>query len=72
MAGIAALVDYGATPKRFTPGWELAVSKGAMLVAYLAFTLGLAGGAMASESLVRPARVPWKGTAPLRLSRLWD
>lgn len=72
MAGIAAVVDYGATPKRFTPGWELAVSKGAMFVAYLAFALGLAGGAMASESLVRPARGLWRGTAPLRLSRLWD
>jgi hypothetical protein len=72
MAGIAAVVDYGATPKRFTPGWELAVSKGAMFVAYLAFALGLAGGAMASESLVRPARGLWRGTAPLRLSRLRD
>lgn len=72
MAGIAAVVDYGATPKRFTPGWELALSKGAMLVAYLAFTLGLAGGAMASESLVRDARPPRRETAPLRLSRLWN
>ena len=23
MAAVAAAVDYGATPKRFTPGWEL-------------------------------------------------
>jgi hypothetical protein len=51
MAGIAAVVDYGATPKRFTPGWELVLSKGSMLAAYLGFTIGLAGGALASDRL---------------------
>ncbi|GLI94005.1 hypothetical protein [Methylocystis echinoides] len=51
MSGIAAVVDYGATPKRFTPGWELALSKVSMLAAYLAFTLGLAGGALASARM---------------------
>jgi hypothetical protein len=53
MAGIAGAVDYGATPKRFTPGWELLFSKGEMLAAYVAFTLGLAGGALASERINR-------------------
>lgn len=69
MAGIAAAVDYGATPRRFTPGWELLFTKAEMLVPYLAFTLGLAGGAMASERLREPARLRWRGTSPLRLSR---
>ncbi len=69
MAGVAAVVDYGATPKRFTPGWELALSKGGMFVAYLAFTLGLAGGAMASAQMRESARLSWRGAGPLRLSR---
>ncbi len=67
MAGVAAIVDYGATPKRFTPGWELVLSKGGMFVAYLAFTLGLAGGAMASER-VGASRVAWRGASPLRVA----
>lgn len=69
MAGIAAVVDYGATPKRFTPGWELVLSKGGMLVAYLGFTLGLAGGALASERIREGARLTWRGAGPLRLPR---
>jgi hypothetical protein len=69
MAGVAAVVDYGATPKRFTPGWELLFSTGGMLLAYLAFTLGLAGGAMASDRLRESTRLTWKGAGPLRLPR---
>ncbi|MGJ0509926.1 MAG: hypothetical protein ACR652_22930 [Methylocystis sp.] len=64
MAGVAAVVDYGATPKRFTPGWELVLSKGAMLVAYLAFSVGLAGGALASDRMREETR-----TRPLPLWR---
>ena len=45
MAGISALVDYRATPRRFTPGWEFVLSPGAMAVAYAALGLGLAAGA---------------------------
>ncbi len=67
MAGIAATVDYGATPRRFTPGWELLFSKVEMLVPYIAFTFGLAGGALASERLREPERLPWRGATPLRL-----
>lgn len=69
MAGIAAMVDYGATPKRFTPGWELILSKGGMFVGYAAFTLGLAGGALLSARARRLGSVTWKGEAPLRLGR---
>ena len=45
MAGVSALVDYRATPKRFTPGWEFVLSSGAMSVAYIALGAGLAAGA---------------------------
>ena len=46
MSAVAAAVDYGATPKRFTPGWEFVLSKRSMAVAYAAMALGLAAGAL--------------------------
>lgn len=46
VSAIAAAVDYGATPKRFTPGWEYVLSKRAMGVAYAAMAVGLAAGAL--------------------------
>lgn len=46
MSAIAAAVDYAATPKRLTPGWELVLSKRSMLATYGAMALGLAAGAM--------------------------
>ena len=49
MAAIAAAVDYGATPKRFTPGWELVLSKTAMAAAYGALAIGFVAGTMASR-----------------------
>lgn len=45
LSAIAAAVDYGPTPKRFTPGWEFVLSKRAMAVAYAAMAVGLAAGA---------------------------
>lgn len=45
-AVIAAAVDYGATPERFTPGWEFVLSKRAMAAAYGAMAAGLAAGAL--------------------------
>ena len=42
MAGVSALVDYRATPRRFTPGWELVLSPPAMAGAYLAMSAGFA------------------------------
>lgn len=47
MAGVSALVDYRATPRRFTPGWEFVLTPGAMAVVYLALGAGLAAGAAA-------------------------
>ncbi len=49
MSAFAAAVDYGATPKRFTPGWEFVLSKRAMAAAYAAMAAGLALGALAAR-----------------------
>ncbi len=45
MAGVSALVDYRATPKRLTPGWEFVLKPTAMAFVYLAMGAGLAAGA---------------------------
>ena len=55
MAAIAAAVDYGATPKRFTPGWEFVLSKKAMAATYLAIGAGLAAGTLLDETVNRDA-----------------
>lgn len=49
ISAIAAAVDYGATPKRFTPGWEFVLSKQSMAVAYGAMALGLAAGSLMTQ-----------------------
>src|SRR3954464_3368640 len=49
MSAIAALVDYGITPKRFTPGWEEVLSKRSIGVTYAAMPLGLTAGAMLTQ-----------------------
>jgi len=46
MSAIAAAIDYGVTPKRLTPGWELVLSKRSMAATYGAMALGLAAGAL--------------------------
>lgn len=43
---VAAAVDYGATRKRFTPGWEFVLTKRSMAAAYGAMAVGLAAGAL--------------------------
>lgn len=50
-SAVAAAVDYGATPKRFTPGWEYVLTKRSMAVAYLAMAAGLAAGALLTHRL---------------------
>lgn len=42
VSALAAAVDYTITPHRFTPGWELVLSKGGMALAYAAMAAGLA------------------------------
>ena len=49
MAAIAAAVDYGPTPKRFTPGWEFVLSRKGMAAAYGGLALGLAAGALLTQ-----------------------
>lgn len=51
-SAVAAAVDYGITPKRFTPGWELVLGKRSMVVTYAALALGLASGAKLAQALV--------------------
>lgn len=46
MAAIAAGVDYLATPERFTPGWELVLTKRSMAWSYLALAAGFGMGAL--------------------------
>ncbi len=50
MSVIAAAVDYGATPRRFTPGWELVLSRRGMAVAYAGLAIGLGAGSMLAQS----------------------
>jgi hypothetical protein len=45
-SAVAVVIDYRATPKRFTPGWELVLSKRSMAATYVAMALGLAAAAV--------------------------
>jgi hypothetical protein len=49
MSAIAAAIDYGVTPKRLTPGWELVLSKRSMAATFGAMALGLAAGAIVAR-----------------------
>ena len=53
MAAVAAAVDYGATPRRFTPGWELVLSRAGMAGAYAALAIGFAAGASLDRRRLR-------------------
>jgi hypothetical protein len=49
---LAAAVDYGITPKRFTPGWEDVLTKKSMAGAYVAMAAGLTiGGILTSKMM---------------------
>jgi hypothetical protein len=50
MSAIAAAIDYGVTPKRLTPGWELVLSKRSMVATFGAMALGLAAGALIARA----------------------
>jgi hypothetical protein len=58
-SSIAALVDYGLTPHRFTPGWELVLSKRSMAAAYF----GMSAGFAAAELLLPRRAGPTVGTS---------
>ncbi len=53
MSAFAAVVDYKATPRRFTPGWEFVLSKRAMAGGYAAMAAGLAAGALLTQRRAR-------------------
>jgi hypothetical protein len=52
ISAIAAMVDYGITPKRLTPGWELVLPKRSMFAAFAAFAFGLSLGGLVTQSLL--------------------
>jgi len=56
MSAVAAAVDYGATPKRFTPGWELALSKKGMAIGYGGLALGFWIGTLMTRRDGEPRR----------------
>lgn len=70
MSGVAFAVDYGATPRRFTPGWELVLSKTSLAVSYVALAFGFAAGALVSEEVRASQRVTWRDALPGPLARL--
>jgi hypothetical protein len=51
VSAAAAVVDYGIVPRRLTPGWELTLSKPAMVGAFAGLAMGLAAGALVSREL---------------------
>ncbi|MGK6310510.1 hypothetical protein [Variovorax sp. DT-64] len=53
-AAMACLVDYKATPKRLTPGFEHRLSTGAMALVYGAFAVGLAAGCLMANKRSSP------------------
>ncbi len=57
MSAVACVVDYTATPRRFTPGWEFVLSQRSMAAAYGAMAAGLAAGALLTQSR-KGARLP--------------
>ena len=52
MSAIAAAVDYGLTPKRLTPGWELVLSKRSLAATYAALALGLVAGSLLARRVL--------------------
>ena len=53
-AAVACVVDYKATPKRLTPGFEHRLSTGAMALVYGAFAVGLAAGCLVANRRSSP------------------
>jgi len=56
MSAVAAAVDYGLTPRRLTPGWEVPLSPGSMVLGYGALAIGLASGALITRRIGDRAR----------------
>jgi len=56
VSALAAGIDYGITPKRFTAGWEEVLSVRSMGVAYAAMAVGLALGSILASQIIREGR----------------
>ena len=52
VSAIAAAVDYGVTPKRLTPGWELTLSKHSIVGAFVSLAVGLVAGALLARQVL--------------------
>ena len=57
-AAVACTIDYTITPHRFTPGFELRLSKPAMAIGYVAFGLGIAAVAIQRAQQRKAAAAP--------------
>ncbi len=53
MSAVAAAVDYLATPKRFTPGWEFVLTNRGMAVGYAGMAAGLAAAVWGTDRASR-------------------
>jgi hypothetical protein len=53
-SAVAAAVDYGITPKRLTPGWELVLGKRSLAATYGVLALGLLCGTTLAQVTVDP------------------
>lgn len=51
MSAVAAVVDYGFTPKRYTPGWEEVLPTKSIVATYGVMALGLAAGALVTRGM---------------------
>lgn len=71
VAALAGVVDYGIVPRRMRPGWELALSKTAVVSCLAAMALGLAGGGLAAQGS-GASRSTERRVRDDRDSRLWD
>ena len=49
---LAAAVDYGITPKRFTPGWEEVLTKNSIAGVYIAMAAGLTIGGLVTANMI--------------------
>jgi hypothetical protein len=54
-ASVACVVDFRCTPRRLTPGFERRLSRGALLMVYVAFGAGLAASVLRRRKLRRRA-----------------
>ncbi|WP_247648942.1 hypothetical protein [Gluconobacter cerinus] len=55
---VSCLVDYKATPKRFTPGWELVFSRSDMATIYFSMVVGMALGATRQSPSTKNTKSP--------------